>query len=163
MEMRNPRLQAAMEYLTTYGWAILIIALVAIALFYLRVFNPSTSSDCILTAGITCSNLYMTTNGLLSVTLVQNTQTPINITAIGCNTNTTISNTIMTLPNNPPSNQFTVNIGGNYTMALQCYSAGKAFSGPVGNSYSGYLLVNYTQQYSALPHTIYGNLNVRVS
>ncbi|MEM4839846.1 MAG: LamG-like jellyroll fold domain-containing protein [Candidatus Micrarchaeaceae archaeon] len=35
-------LQSAMEYLMTYGWAILIIAVVLAALFELGVFNPMT-------------------------------------------------------------------------------------------------------------------------
>ncbi|MEM4839822.1 MAG: hypothetical protein QXX90_03915, partial [Candidatus Micrarchaeaceae archaeon] len=36
------RSQSAMEYLMTYGWAILIIAVVLAALFELGVFNPMT-------------------------------------------------------------------------------------------------------------------------
>jgi hypothetical protein len=35
-------LQSAMEYLTTYGWAILIIIIVIVALFELNLFNPNT-------------------------------------------------------------------------------------------------------------------------
>jgi len=34
--------QAAMEYLMTYGWAILIVIIVAAALYALGVFNPTT-------------------------------------------------------------------------------------------------------------------------
>src|SRR3990172_218986 len=34
--------QSAMEYLMTYGWAILIVIIVAAALFALGVFSPST-------------------------------------------------------------------------------------------------------------------------
>ncbi len=34
--------QSAMEYLMTYGWAILIVIIVAAALFALGVFNPAT-------------------------------------------------------------------------------------------------------------------------
>ncbi len=37
----HPKLQSAMEYLMTYGWAILIIAVVLSALFQLGVFNAS--------------------------------------------------------------------------------------------------------------------------
>jgi hypothetical protein len=37
--MYKPRLQSAMEYLMTYGWAILVIAVVIAALFSLGVFN----------------------------------------------------------------------------------------------------------------------------
>jgi len=39
---RNSKLQSAMEYLMTYGWAILIIAVVLGALFQLGVFNSSS-------------------------------------------------------------------------------------------------------------------------
>ncbi len=40
--IRNKKSQSAMEYLMTYGWAILIIAVVLGALFQLGVFNAST-------------------------------------------------------------------------------------------------------------------------
>ncbi len=36
---RPEKLQSAMEYLMTYGWAILIICIVVAILFYLGVFN----------------------------------------------------------------------------------------------------------------------------
>jgi hypothetical protein len=42
--MRNSKLQSAMEYLMTYGWAILIIAVVLGVLFQLGVFNSSSFS-----------------------------------------------------------------------------------------------------------------------
>ena len=38
---KNFKLQSAMEYLMTYGWAILIIAVVLGALFSLGIFNPA--------------------------------------------------------------------------------------------------------------------------
>ena len=45
--------QSAMEYLMTYGWAILIIAVVLAALFELGVFNGSNLAPqaCIAQAG----------------------------------------------------------------------------------------------------------------
>ncbi|MDE1873837.1 MAG: LamG domain-containing protein [Candidatus Micrarchaeota archaeon] len=39
MHTRHSRAQSAMEYLSTYGWAILIIAVVLVALFSLGAFN----------------------------------------------------------------------------------------------------------------------------
>ncbi|MFH1445199.1 MAG: hypothetical protein ABIF08_01820 [Nanoarchaeota archaeon] len=39
--MKTKKAQAAMEYLMTYGWAILIVIIVAAALFALGVFNPT--------------------------------------------------------------------------------------------------------------------------
>jgi hypothetical protein len=40
--MNMKKAQSAMEYLMTYGWAILIVIIVAAALFALGVFNPAT-------------------------------------------------------------------------------------------------------------------------
>ena len=36
------KLQSAMDYLSTYGWAILIIAVIMVAVFELNLFNPNT-------------------------------------------------------------------------------------------------------------------------
>ncbi len=41
---KSRRSQGAMEYLMTYGWAILIIAIVMVAIFQLHLFNPYTFS-----------------------------------------------------------------------------------------------------------------------
>lgn len=40
-KMKNSRSQSAMEYLLTYGWALLIVAVAFSALFLLGVFNPN--------------------------------------------------------------------------------------------------------------------------
>ncbi len=58
--------QSAMEYLMTYGWAILIIAVVLAALFELGVFNGSNLAPqaCITQAGFTCTNFVYTANGI---------------------------------------------------------------------------------------------------
>jgi uncharacterized protein (UPF0333 family) len=42
MKFANKKAQSAMEYLMTYGWAILIVIIVAAALYALGVFNPAT-------------------------------------------------------------------------------------------------------------------------
>ncbi len=50
--------QSAMEYLMTYGWAILIISVVLASLFSLGVFNSgaSLSTTCLPLAGYTCTS-----------------------------------------------------------------------------------------------------------
>jgi len=44
--------QAAMEFLLTYGWAILIVLVVVASLFFLGVLNPKTGNNCIPVAPI---------------------------------------------------------------------------------------------------------------
>ena len=52
------KLQSAMEYLMTYGWAILVIAIVLVALYALGVFNGTAflQPSCIASSGYICTN-----------------------------------------------------------------------------------------------------------
>ncbi|MGC8676035.1 MAG: hypothetical protein ACP5T3_00765 [Candidatus Micrarchaeia archaeon] len=155
--------QSAMEYLMTYGWAILIIAVILGALYGLGVFNAGNfvGSQCLLQAGFSCPSLFMGSNGLLTINLLQATSSPINITAYGCNTNSTIIN--MQTPYNPPSNQFTMQIGANYTFSVQCYSMSTPFSGTPGSDFDGYLIINYTNLITGFPETVVGKVFVKIS
>jgi hypothetical protein len=57
------RAQSAMEYLMTYGWAILIIAVVLAALFQLGVFSGiGAPTFCIAQAGFSCQSLTFNAN-----------------------------------------------------------------------------------------------------
>jgi hypothetical protein len=67
--------QSAMEYLMTYGWAILIIAVVLGALFSLGVFSGSSllGTSCVASPGYLCQTPSLLSSGTLSFTLGQNT------------------------------------------------------------------------------------------
>ncbi|MGC8648541.1 MAG: hypothetical protein ACP5SJ_03580, partial [Candidatus Micrarchaeia archaeon] len=76
--------QSAMEYLMTYGWAILIVAVVLGALFSLGVFNSSSfiPVGCIAESGYYCQGGTLTTNGVISVTIGQATGAQMNNVSI---------------------------------------------------------------------------------
>jgi len=69
--------QSAMEYLMTYGWAILIVAVVLGALYSLGVFNGAAflGTSCISASGFYCANPTLSTGGVLTVTIGQATGT----------------------------------------------------------------------------------------
>jgi hypothetical protein len=46
-----------MEYLMTYGWAILVVLIALGALFYLGVFSPKTPSTCTVPSPLTCADV----------------------------------------------------------------------------------------------------------
>ena len=52
--------QAAMEFLMTYGWAILVVLIALSALFFLGVFNPQTSNGCVVAAPFICNDFKAT-------------------------------------------------------------------------------------------------------
>ncbi|MGC8669585.1 MAG: hypothetical protein ACP5TL_00315 [Candidatus Micrarchaeia archaeon] len=71
------RAQSAMEYLMTYGWAILVIAIVLVALYYMGIFGSGgsfTTTSCIPSSGYMCSNPILH-NGNLNITLGEMTGT----------------------------------------------------------------------------------------
>lgn len=172
-----PKLQSAMEYLTTYGWAILIIGLAIAVLFEL--ISGATSNPtqvCSPPAGFSCPTFFMSQNGLLQFNLLQATQSPISITALGCGNSQAVAlsrmdytpmlttppsgNQLDTFPITMPAN---VPIGANETFSVQCYSNNTAYFGQINNVYSGYVTVNYTNAYTQFPNTIYGKVVVKVS
>ncbi|MCW1293201.1 MAG: hypothetical protein OH318_02300, partial [Candidatus Parvarchaeota archaeon] len=66
MNLYSHRSQAATEYLMTYGWAFLIIAIVAAILISLGVFSPSPSSTVTgFTSFTSASASVSKTNGLV--------------------------------------------------------------------------------------------------
>jgi hypothetical protein len=156
------RCQSAIEYLVTYGWSILILALAIAALFMLGIFNPFqiVNTECIFPAGIECTGASILPNGVVNINLLQVTSTPISVTALGCNSNTIVAN--MQAPFNPPSNQVMLQIGANYTFSAQCYSGSTAFSGSIGSVFKGYIYINYTETNSGFPHTAQGQIVVKV-
>ena len=158
--MARLKLQSALEYLITYGWAIIIISIVAVAIFaVLSLSNPV--EQCILPSGFFCPNVQMSQNGVLEFTLVQSTQYPVAITAVGCMTPTSLA--FMSNIINPPSNYIFMPVGTSNTFYVQCYSNSAPYSGPIKSVYSGSLIINYTNAYTHFPNTIYGTVSVSVT
>lgn len=54
--------QAATEFLTTYGWAILILAAAIVAIISLNIFNPKVPNNCVGVDPITCDDVQVTTS-----------------------------------------------------------------------------------------------------
>jgi hypothetical protein len=52
--------QAAMEFLMTYGWAILVVLIALGALFYLGVFSPRVPATCQANAPLSCTDSKVT-------------------------------------------------------------------------------------------------------
>ena len=56
------------------------------------------------------------------------------------------------------SPQQTVPVGGNVTVTVQCYQNGAQYSGSIGSSYKGFLIVNYTDLSTGFTYTSSGSL-----
>ncbi len=104
--------QSAMEYLMTYGWAILIIAVVLAALFSLGVFSGGNllGNSCVASPGYSCQTATLSPQGTydtLGLTLGQNTGSTVYNIQMACAATTTSGG----LPST--SGTATANVNGN--------------------------------------------------
>ena len=158
--------QSAMEYLMTYGWAILIIAVVLGALFSLGVFGANTATTaCIAGPGYLCTGLVLGPLGNLSFTFGQSTGSTIYNIGMGCAAVSTGSGLPSTSSGNSivylgPSGAATWNsaaspfngvlsmpTGETLTIsALKCFGTNLAplVAPAIGTTFSGGLWINYT-------------------
>jgi hypothetical protein len=152
--MNMKKAQSAMEYLMTYGWAILIVIIVAAALFALGVFNPATYTQSAPTGfqsfQIPSGGYQLTSAGQLTIQLKNMAGANINITRInatyaGTNVGTTVYSG-------------TIAPGAAYTAVITGMPASAA-----GSSYSVDVVIAYTNLDTGLAFTSTGKLTGAVS
>ncbi len=84
--MTGRKAQSAMEYLMTYGWAIIVILVVLAVLYILGIFTPNKilGTQCNALFKYSCQNLHLATNGSVSFLLGQNSGTTEYNIAVAC-------------------------------------------------------------------------------
>jgi len=145
--------QSAMEFLMTYGWAILIMLVVIAVLFYVGVLNPRNVAPNSLTlpAGFSAYDYAINENGYLVLDLGQGTGSSITVTQIACTTEDATSG----VPVNAriqSGKHAMVATGSN----IPCQGAED------GVYYKGYVHIWYTTYGSSIPHKITGDIGYRV-
>ena len=82
--------QSALEYMMTYGWAILVIVIVAGVLYSLGIFSPASSLSSTVTGFSNLGSVTgeCTANGILRISLGDSTGYPINITSVTAKSST---------------------------------------------------------------------------
>ena len=153
------KLQSAMEYLMTYGWAILIIAVVLGALFSLGVFGNLLGNHCVTTPGWSCISATLSSStGVLTMSIGQATGSTIYIQGAACATTASSSGfpafgavgvgtygapTVggAAISASAPA---TVTNGQTFTLAVPCYTSSSAPSYTLGQAFTGFVWLNYT-------------------
>ena len=138
--------QAAMEFLMTYGWAILVVLAAIAALAYFGVLSPEKflPEKCILQPGIAC---------------VSHKVTPTDITLVISNgLGRTI--TINSIDVSGCSGAFseTMLSGTDHTFVI----GGTCSNGAAKEKFKGDITLAYTEKDTGLTKTSYGNLNTKV-
>ena len=80
--IRKLKAQAAVEFLSTYGWVIVMIVVAIAALSYLGVLTPITPERCTFEIGVSCNDFVIQENSV-SLLLKNVKGEAIKITSIG--------------------------------------------------------------------------------
>jgi hypothetical protein len=142
-------LQAAMEYLMTYGWAILIMALALGVLYSLGILNPETLKPqmCSLSAPFYCSDQYLDTQGALNLKIAQGSGSTITINKIAC-----VDKSLLDQRGLPSNSGYWTSIWVSLPSGSQkdvrgiiCYSKnGAPYKGKISSVFNGVILINAT-------------------
>ena len=171
---RSARSQAALDFMISYGVAIIIVAIAMYVVLRLGVFSGTVAQPtCIASPSFSCGDLAYSHNGMITMVLTQATGAQINITGIACATasNTTgngpqfgnvgvlpYSADPLDYPNAALANGLTMYSGATATIQIDCYNGGGVAAQRVGNPALGYMWINYT--YGGLPSTVHNLLRV---
>ena len=145
--MINRKSQAALEFLMTYGWAILVVLVAVGALAYFGVLSPDKflPAKCTLPAGLACVDHKATANQL--VLRVQNSLgydiTVDAVKATGCTA---------------LGSQGTFANGGAATWTLTCTNSGSKYNGQANISFT---TIN-SDGSAGIPHNSVGQITSRI-
>ena len=146
--------QAALEYLMTYGWAILIVIIIGVALYAMGVFNPgsfvSKSHNGLSAFTIIDQKAINATNDTFIVELSPRGHTFSGVSATatygGATWNCTSSSDVMS-----PSGEYNIT----------CHTTSDVWT--TGGTYSNFkLTITYTDEYTGLSHTSTGTFSGKV-
>ena len=147
------RAQSAMEFLMTYGWAILVVLVAIAALAHFGILNPSRTlpESCILIPGLACTDFKVdSSTSSIYLTIQNGMGKDLNLFTI----------TIDGIPGNPcvgdSSNIInSLNDGAEKTLIINCL-----ISPPKNSMFKEDLILDYT--INSLPHTKKGKLITKV-
>ena len=146
MKIMYKKSQAAMEFLMTYGWAILVVLAAIAALAYLGVLSPEKflPEKCILAPGLAC----------VSHQITPTTTTLIVSNGLG---RTIIVNSVQ-VGDCPLTGLTTDMMSGNETR----FDLTGCTNGDSKDAFKGEITFKYTEKQTGLTKTVYGNIATKV-
>jgi len=148
--IKEKRGQAAMEFLMTYGWAILVVLIAIGALAYFGVLNPSKflPESCTVGPGIGCDDFKVETTGAATIVLRN---------GLGQD----LTGVTVVIDGNPADSgcdSTTMADGGTITCV---WDAGTLSTGTAGTSYKEDIIFSYTISGSSVSHSKTGTLTTK--
>lgn len=151
------KLQAAVDFMSSYGIALLVMAAALIAIYSIALTPNNPPVFCTPTPGFNCNFLSISKAGIMTFKISQALGTQVTINGAACSTaqgsannpaygNMQVSNTVAFYPpmEYPPNN--VIYSGGYYILYMYCYSAPNngIATGATGKPITGFVWLTYT-------------------
>ncbi len=157
--MARRKAQSAIEFLMTYGWAVMIILAVVAILFIIGVFSPMglAPNSCVLPSGLSCYGYKISDGGDLTLQVSQSTGNDMTITRLGCSESGTPSLTTLSPP-------VTVGSGRHADLSnlITCRKSDDVSTPSAGQYYTGTIYIEYRDEETGLMHLVKGDIAYRV-
>ncbi len=142
----NRKSQAALEFIMTYGWAILVVLVAIGALAYFGVLSPDRflPSKCVLQSGIACVD-HKATSTSLTVVAQNSFGYDLTITDVKAQQCTAQTGLTTSFPN-----------GGQATLVMVCTNSGSKYNGQFNITY------NTPSDVGGISHTNIGQVTTRI-
>ena len=155
---KGKKAQVAIDFLISYGVAMLIIAVSIVAVVKLGILNPILSPvSCTPSPGFSCGFFYITQNGILTINMSQAIGGAITINGISCSSNYNQSgdfpeygnvyvtgNSVYYPAGSAPGSGIDMYSGTSDTFEVYCYDPNGKAVGSINNIFYGHLWLNYT-------------------
>ncbi|HUY70129.1 MAG TPA: hypothetical protein VMV00_01005 [Candidatus Baltobacteraceae bacterium] len=164
---RSKRAQAALDFMVSYGVALLVITIAIAIVFQIGLFNPQLAPTyCDASPGFSCLNYNLNSTGALTVTFSQAIGGTLTIVGAGCATQAngiTVSPAFGNVgvipystgaqfyPTNALKNDIVMYSSSTSSMTMYCYGPSGKVGGQKGNSFTGFVWLNYSV--SSMPTT----------
>jgi hypothetical protein len=139
--------QAAMEFLMTYGWAILVVLAAIAALAYFGVLSPDRflPEKCTLPSGIACLD-FRYTGSAIQMSIQNGQGFDMNNISVAVNGTNCVASDTTTAP--------TLTNGQKATYSVSCT--------PLSGKFKGAVTINYVNQETGMSHSKVGEIIVKV-
>ncbi len=160
---RHFRAQAAVDFMMSYGIALIIIFIAIAVIYQISVLSPSLATQtCTGMAGFSCELFILNKTGTLLLTLSQATGGTITVNGIACSSqpnatgnkpeygNIYVTNAFPYYPpgtqpaTNSPNTGINIFSDSSNTLYLYCYTGTGVAAGTLGDSYTGFIWLNYS-------------------
>jgi hypothetical protein len=153
--------QAAMEFLMTYGWAIMVLLVMIAALAYFGVLNPQRflPDKCLLSTGFECRDFIVRQNGgalQLQITLGNKMGSNVIINYLNVSTSRGSTTSSINCAASP------VTIEADQTSAFTCLITGSTSPGLNQPAKIDILMINYTTATGVYSHVATGTIQSTV-